>query len=73
MGMSRDVLERQLSSAKELRDQAGKQLSEQGKTDKEYRKDPKWRQINSTCRRLTRRLARVGDKEQHRVGASADD
>jgi len=73
MGMSREVLERQLSAATALRDQAGKQLSEQGKTDKEFRKDPQWRQIDSTCRRLTRRLATVGEKEKHRVGNSADD
>ncbi len=73
MGMHRDVLERQLKAANALRDQAVKQLCDQGKTEKEYRKDPQWRQLDSKCRQLTRRLGRVGAKEEVDANEGGDE
>jgi len=73
MGMSRDALERQLVVAKQHRDLQSQKLSEQGRTEKQYRKDPQWRHLHATCRQLVTRLLRVGKKEQLRVGDSSDD
>ncbi|MCA9028796.1 MAG: hypothetical protein KDA86_26575 [Planctomycetaceae bacterium] len=73
MAMRREVLERQLSVATTLRDERVKHLSGQGKSEAEYRKDAKWRQANSTCRSLTRRLRRVAEKREQVQESDSDD
>ena len=64
MGLDRDVLERQLTLAKEQLDSVQKKLDKAGVEPKQRRKDPVWRSANATCRQITRRINAMAKVEQ---------
>ena len=61
MGQKQDSLDRQLARANEdLQNWVGV-LDERGIPEADRKRDPRWRSLDSTCRRLRRRLAAVAD------------
>ncbi len=67
MPQSRDLLERQLTIARQRREACAAQFKQAGVGDKELRKQPAWRSADAECRQLTRRLRAVSAKEQLQV------
>ena len=63
MPLSRENLERQLAQAQVVLQQAAAELKEQGVSDKELRRQPKWRKANAAVRQLKTRLGTVSAKE----------
>lgn len=63
MPLSRTTLERQMQTAKEALAVWVKSLSDKGIERPQFRKDPRWRQLNATCNDIRRRLDRVAEIE----------
>ena len=63
MPHKRPNLERQLTQAGEALAAWAKVLEENGVSQKDRRRDAKWRTLNATCRQLRVRLSRVAESE----------
>ena len=63
MPLSRATLERQMQSAKEALAVWVKALGEKGLERPQFRKDPRWRELNANCNAIRRRLDRVSEIE----------
>ncbi len=70
MPHKRPNLQRQLTQAGEALAAWAKVLEENGVSQKDRRRDPKWRTLNATCRQLRARLGRVAETET--LNAEAD-
>ena len=56
MPLSRTTLERQMQTAKDALAEWVKSLSAKGLERPQFRKDPRWRQLNADCNAIRRRL-----------------
>lgn len=56
MPLSRATLERQMQTAKDALAEWVKSLSAKGVERPQFRKDPRWRQLNADCNAIRRRL-----------------
>lgn len=63
MPLSRTTLERQMQVAKDALADWVKSLSAKGVERPQFRKDPRWRQLNADCNAIRRRLERVTEIE----------
>ncbi len=63
MPLSRTTIERQLQTAKEALAVWVKSLTVKGIERPQFRKDPRWRQLNADCNAIRRRLDRVAEIE----------
>ena len=71
MGLSRELLERQLTAAKSKLAVQATKLSAGGIVETAHRRDPIWRNLRAKCRQLARRLNTVGANEQITVDVAA--
>lgn len=79
MPLKQDNLDRQLATAREDLAARTKMLEAAGKTVKECRKDPAWRNLNARCRTLSRRhkaavavVTLTAEADARRNGETAD-
>jgi hypothetical protein len=63
MPLSRTTLERQMQTAKDALADWVKTLSGQGLERPQFKKNPRWRQLNADCNAIRRRLDRVAEIE----------
>lgn len=63
MPLSRTTLERQMQTAKDALAIWVKALMEKGLERPQFRKDPRWRQLNADCNAIRRRLNAVAAVE----------
>lgn len=63
MPLSRTTLERQMQTAKDALAEWVKSLSAKGLERPQFRKDPRWRQLNADCNAIRRRLDAVAGVE----------
>lgn len=63
MPLSRTTLERQMQAAKDALADWVKSLTSKGLERSQFRKDPRWRQLNANCNAIRRRLQRVAEIE----------
>jgi hypothetical protein len=63
MPLSRTTLERQMQGAKDALAIWVKTLTDKGLERPQFRKDPRWRQLNADCNAIRRRLVRVAEIE----------
>ena len=63
MPLSRTTLERQMQGAKDSLADWVKSLNAKGLERPQFRKNPRWRQLNADCNAIRRRLDRVAEIE----------
>lgn len=63
MPLSRTTLERQMQGAKDALAEWVKSLSDKGLERPQFKKNPRWRQLNAGCNAIRRRLDRVAEIE----------
>jgi hypothetical protein len=63
MPLSRTTLERQMQTAKEALAVWVQSLSDKGIARPQFRKDPRWRELNATVNDIRRRIDRVTEIE----------
>lgn len=63
MPLSRTTLERQMQAAKDALADCVKSLGEKGFERPQFKKNPRWRQLNADCNAIRRRLDRVAEIE----------
>jgi seryl-tRNA(Sec) selenium transferase len=63
MPLSRQTLERQMQAAKDALSAWVQTLNAAGKERAQFRKDPRWRQLNADVNAIRRRLDRVAEIE----------
>lgn len=63
MPLSRTTLERQMQTAKEALAGWVTTLTSQGLERAQFKKNPRWRQLNADCNAIRRRLDRVAEIE----------
>ena len=63
MPLSRTTLEYQLQQAKETLAVWVKSLQEKGIQRPDFKKNPKWRNLNAQCNKVKRRIERVAEIE----------
>lgn len=79
MPLKQDNLERQLAAARADLAARTKLLQDAGKSEKECRKDPTWRNLNARCRKLSNRhksakaVVALTEEAEARRNAGGDD
>lgn len=63
MPLSRTTLERQMQGAKDALADCVKSLGEKGLERPQFKKNPRWRQLNADVNAIRRRLDRVAEIE----------
>jgi hypothetical protein len=63
MPLSRSTLERQMQGAKDALAECVKTLTDKGIERSQFKKNPRWRQLNADCNAIRRRLERVAEIE----------
>ena len=63
MPLSRVTLEHQVKLAQDALNKWAASLGEKGLERVSFRRNPKWRQLNSECNKIKRRLKRVAEIE----------
>lgn len=63
MPLSRSTLERQMQGAKDALAECVKTLGDKGLERPQFRKNPRWRQLNADVNAIRRRLDRVTEIE----------
>ena len=67
MPLSRSTLERQMQGAKDALADWVKSLGTKGLERPQFRKNPRWRQLNADVNAIRRRLERVAEIEANNV------
>ncbi|MCG6156752.1 hypothetical protein [Rubinisphaera margarita] len=63
MPLKPDRLERSLKLAENSRELWQKELASQGVEEKDFRKNPRWRALNASCRKIQTRIEAARDLE----------
>ncbi len=73
MPLKPDRLERSLKLAENSRELWQKELASQGVGEQDFKKNPRWRALNASCKKIQSRIEAARDLETRGNSAEGDD